>query len=122
MDKNMLFFSKLLSFLKMSDHMNSCESSPTRSDYTSFVRPTPSGLSTTLFGINHYAGSCTCDIGGFVERNADLLDSTFVSLLGSSTDSFVSKLVSGPSLAAETDHNDPNLVVQAWVSSRPLLQ
>jgi chitin synthase len=73
-----------------------------------------------LFGINHYAGSCTYDIRGFVERDTDMLESTFVSLLRNSTDSFVAKLVSGPSMAAEMHQKDANIVVQAQVSSRPL--
>ncbi|KAH7905136.1 glycosyltransferase family 2 protein [Hygrophoropsis aurantiaca] len=75
-----------------------------------------------LFGINHYAGSCSYDIGGFIEKDADLLDSAFVSLLRHSTDGFVSKLVSGPSLAAEKHSKDEGIVVQAQVSSRPLRQ
>lgn len=73
-----------------------------------------------LFGINHYAGSCTYDVTGFVEKDADLLDAGFVTLLRNSSDSFVSKLVSGPSLATETHHHDQSIIVQAQVSSRPL--
>ena len=73
-----------------------------------------------LFGINHYAGSCSYDITNFVEKDTDLLDASFVSLLRNSTDSFVAKLVSGPSLATETHSQDPSIIVQAQVSSRPL--
>jgi len=75
-----------------------------------------------LFGINHYAGSSTYDISGFVEKDADLLDSAYVSLLRGSSDAFVSKLFSGPSLAAEKHNKDENIIVQAQVSSRPLRQ
>ena len=75
-----------------------------------------------MFGINHYAGSCEYDASGFVERNTDLLDSAFVSLLRNSRDGFVAKLLSGPSLAAEKHTKDESIVVQAQVSSRPLRQ
>ncbi|THH18601.1 hypothetical protein EW146_g2427 [Bondarzewia mesenterica] len=73
-----------------------------------------------LFGINHYAGSCTYDATGFVQKDTDILDSAFVTLLRNSTDGFVSKLFSGPSLAAEKHSKDENIIVQAQVSSRPL--
>ncbi|TDL30141.1 chitin synthase [Rickenella mellea] len=73
-----------------------------------------------LFGINHYAGGCSYDVTGFVEKDADLLDSSFVTLLRHSSDPFVSKLVSGPSLSVETHYQDANIPVQAQVSSRPL--
>src|SRR6266436_8344911 len=75
-----------------------------------------------LFGINHYAGNCSYDVTGFVEKNNDMLDSAFVSLLRNSSDTFVSKLLSGPSLAAEKHSKDESIVVQAQVSSRPLRQ
>lgn len=75
-----------------------------------------------LFGINHYAGSATYDVQGFVEKDSDLLDSAYVTLLRGSTDAFVSKLLSGPSLAAERHSKDENIIVQAQVSSRPLRQ
>jgi chitin synthase len=73
-----------------------------------------------LFGINHYAGSCSYDIASFVEKDSDLLDSAFVTLLRNSSDGFVSKLVSGPSLAAERHSKDEAIIVQAQASSRPL--
>ncbi|KAA1466721.1 hypothetical protein DENSPDRAFT_831600 [Dentipellis sp. KUC8613] len=72
------------------------------------------------FGINHYAGQCSYDITGFVEKDADMLDSAFVTLLRNSSDSFVSRLFSGPSLAVEKHQKDENTIVQAQVSSRPL--
>ena len=75
-----------------------------------------------LFGINHYAGNSSYDITGFIEKDADLLDSAFVSLLRNSGDGFVSKLLSGPSLAAEKHNKDENIIVQAQVSSQPLRQ
>ena len=75
-----------------------------------------------LFGINHYSGSCSYDASHFIEKDADLLDSAFVSLLRNSSEGFVSKLLSGPSLAAERHSKDENIIVQAQVSSRPLRQ
>ncbi|EPQ58854.1 chitin synthase [Gloeophyllum trabeum ATCC 11539] len=75
-----------------------------------------------LFGINHYAGSVSYDVTGFVEKDADLLDSAFVTMLRGSSESFVSKLFSGPSLAAERHPRDEGIIVQAQVSSQPLRQ
>ncbi|KAI0268292.1 glycosyltransferase family 2 protein [Gloeopeniophorella convolvens] len=85
------------------------------------VSPSVSGASErNLFGINHYAGGCSYDASGFVEKDTDILDSAFVTLLRSSSDPFVSKLFSGPSLAAEKHSKDESMVVQAQVSSKPL--
>ncbi|KAG1812232.1 glycosyltransferase family 2 protein [Suillus subaureus] len=72
------------------------------------------------FRINHYAGPCSYDISNFVEKDADLLDPSFVTLLRSSADAFVAKLVSGPSLSTEKHQSDEETIVQAQVSSRPL--
>lgn len=75
-----------------------------------------------LFGINHYAGNCSYDVSSFIEKDSDILDSAFVSMLRNSSDPFVAKLVCGPSLAAEKHSKDETCVVQAQVSSRPLRQ
>ncbi|KAF8165979.1 chitin synthase [Crassisporium funariophilum] len=74
------------------------------------------------FGVNHYAGCAMYDAKDFVEKDADLLDSAFVSLLRGSAEGFVAKLLSGPSLAAERHSKDEHIIVQAQVSSRPLRQ
>ena len=74
------------------------------------------------FGINHYAGACQYDATDFVDKDVDLLDSAFVTLLRNSGDAFVSKLMSGPSLATERHSKDDSIIVQAQVSSRPLRQ
>lgn len=86
--------------------------------HSSFVSPTPEERRS--FGINHYAGSCSYDISSFVEKDADLLDPSFVTLLRGSSDSLVAKLMSGPSLSAEKHQSDEDTIVQAQVSSRPL--
>ncbi|KAG6375563.1 glycosyltransferase family 2 protein [Boletus reticuloceps] len=86
--------------------------------HSSFVLPTPEGKRS--FGINHYAGSCSYDVSSFVEKDADLLDPSFVTLLRGSSDSLVSKLMSGPSLSTEKHQSDEDTIVQAQVSSRPL--
>ncbi|KAI0033324.1 glycosyltransferase family 2 protein [Vararia minispora EC-137] len=78
------------------------------------------GEGRTSFGINHYAGPCSYDTTSFVEKDTDLVDAAFVTLLRNSSDPFVSKLFSGPSLAAERHSKDENTIVQAQVSSRPL--
>ncbi|KAH7923638.1 glycosyltransferase family 2 protein [Leucogyrophana mollusca] len=92
--------------------------------HASFVAsPSVAGASDrNLFGINHYAGNCSYDVTNFIEKDSDLLDSAFVTLLRHSSDGFVSKLVSGPSLAAEQHSKDEGIIVQAQVSSRPLRQ
>ncbi|KAL0070282.1 hypothetical protein AAF712_002774 [Marasmius tenuissimus] len=73
-----------------------------------------------LFGINHYAGTCVYDVRDFVERDTDLVDAAFVTLLRGSTEAFVAKLFSGPGVAAERHVMDENIVVQAQVMSRPM--
>jgi len=73
-----------------------------------------------MFGVNHYAGPCTYDAAHFVEKNADIVDAQLVSMLRASSDSFVAKLVSGPSISAEGHPLDANTVVQAQVSVVPL--
>jgi chitin synthase len=93
-------------------------------DHASFVVSPSQGVSSdrNLFGINHYSGAASYDITKFIETDSGLLDSAFVSLLRSSTDPFVSKLMSGPSLAEEKHNKDESIIVQAQVSSRPLRQ
>jgi len=56
--------------------------------HPSFVAsPSQAGTSErNLFGINHYAGNCSYDVMSFIEKDADLLDATFVSLLCHSSD------------------------------------
>ena len=90
--------------------------------HTSFVASPNVAGSTgrNLFGINHYAGSCSYDATGFVEKDTDILDSALVTLLRNSSDSFISKLFAGPSLAAEKHSKDESMIVQAQVSSKPL--
>lgn len=92
--------------------------------HTSFVAsPSQGGENDrNLFGINHSAGSCSYDISSFIEKDSDIFDSAFVSLLRNSSDPFVAKLVSGPSLAAEKHFKDESCTVQAQISSRPLRQ
>ena len=61
-------------------------------------------------------------LDGFVEKDTDILDSAFVTLLRNARDPFVAKLMSGPSLAAERHSKDESIIVQTQVSSRPLRQ
>ncbi|KAH8092468.1 chitin synthase [Cristinia sonorae] len=90
--------------------------------HASFITNAAGADSRRTFGINHYAGPCSYDVHHFVEKDVDILDSAFVTLLRNSTDPFVSKLMSGPSLATEHHSKDEGIVVQAQVSSRPLRQ
>ncbi|KAJ7233069.1 glycosyltransferase family 2 protein [Mycena rebaudengoi] len=57
---------------------------------------------------------------GNLSARPHLLDAAFVALLRNSSIPFVAKLFAGPSLAAEPHARDPNTVVQAQVSSRPI--
>ncbi|PCH40709.1 glycosyltransferase family 2 protein [Wolfiporia cocos MD-104 SS10] len=88
--------------------------------HASFVASPPEQSAGLVFGINHFAGPCSYDAHAFIEKDTDLLDSAFVTLLRNSTDPFVSKLMSGPSLATERHTQDESIIVQAQVSSRPL--
>ena len=91
--------------------------------HASFVAgPSVATQDRNLFGINHYAGSVSYDIAHFIEKDADLLDSAFVSILRSSSNGFVAKLLAGPSLAAEKHSKDEQTIVQAQVLTRPLRQ
>ncbi|KAL4073788.1 glycosyltransferase family 2 protein [Scleroderma citrinum] len=73
-----------------------------------------------LFTIKHYAGPCSYDVSCFVEKDADLFDPAFVTCLRNSSDPLVAKLVSGPGLSTEKHQSDPETIVQAQVSSRPI--
>ncbi|TEB20895.1 hypothetical protein FA13DRAFT_1800569 [Coprinellus micaceus] len=72
----------------------------------------------SAFTVTHFAGPVTYSSEGFIEKDADLLDASFVTLLRtSSSDPFVQKLVSGPGMATERHAKDPGMVVSAQVSS-----
>lgn len=73
----------------------------------------------TLFGINHYSGSCSYDVRSFVERNTDVLDPSVVDLLQASNNAFISRL-SSAGIATETHPNDDQAVVQAQIPITPL--
>ncbi|KAF9266073.1 glycosyltransferase family 2 protein [Marasmius fiardii PR-910] len=90
--------------------------------HASFVASPAQGGATDrgLFGINHYAGTCIYEITDFVERDTDLVDAAFVTLLRGSSEPFIAKLFSGPGVAAERHVMDENIVVQAQVMSRPM--
>ena len=92
--------------------------------HNSFVNTSsaPGATERHTFGINHFAGSVTYDVKDFVDKDTDLLDSAFVTLLRSSSDPFIAKLISGPSLATERHSKDEGIIVQSQVSSRPLRQ
>ncbi|KAJ9124372.1 hypothetical protein QFC22_001172 [Naganishia vaughanmartiniae] len=94
------------------------------SSHSSFVaNPTTSNATRQhSFAINHYAGPCAYDVTHFIERNTDVIDAQLINLLRSSQDSFVAKLVSGPSIAAQGHPMDEHTIVQAQVSIMPLRQ
>ncbi|EKM60048.1 glycosyltransferase family 2 protein [Phanerochaete carnosa HHB-10118-sp] len=93
--------------------------------HSSFIanpQPTAGPSGRHVFGVNHYAGSVTYEVDGFVEKDIDVLDSAFVTLFRNSKEPFVAKLMSGPSLAAERHSKDDSIIVQTQASSRPLRQ
>lgn len=94
----------------------------THGSFIANPQPTAGPSGRLLFGINHYSGAVTYDAESFVEKDTDILDAAFVTLLRNSKDAFVAKLMSGPSLAAERHSKDESIIVQAQVSSRPLRQ
>ena len=73
-----------------------------------------------MFGINHFAGTCNYDARDFTKKNTDIIDRQLVDLLRMSSDSFISKLLSGPGLAAEGHPHDPEVTVETQVSVTPL--
>ena len=56
---------------------------------------------------------CSHQVKQFVEKDADLLHSTFVTLLRNSSDPFGSELLSGPGLAPERRMKDENIIVHS---------
>ncbi|EEB89681.1 hypothetical protein MPER_12195 [Moniliophthora perniciosa FA553] len=89
--------------------------------HASFVASPPAAHSDRgLFGINHYAGMAVYTTKDFIERDTDLVDAAFVTLLRGSQEGFVAKLFSGPGVSAERHVMDDNIVVQAQVMSRPM--
>ena len=72
------------------------------------------------FGIHHYGAPVNYDAHSLINHNIDVLDAQFVGLLRASSDAFVAKLVSGPSIAAECHPIDDDTIVQAQVAVVPL--
>jgi len=86
--------------------------------------PSQAGTSKwNLFSINHCTRNCSYDVTSCIEKDIDLLDATFVSLLHHLSNSFVAKLVSGLSLATVENHlKDESIAVQAQVGLCSLYQ
>jgi chitin synthase len=91
--------------------------------HASFVTSPGAGMGPaverTLFGVNHYTSSISYDVRDFIEKDMDVLDSSLVSLLRASSEPFVQKLFSGPSIAVEVHPQDAQTIVQAQVSVLP---
>ncbi|PWN24363.1 hypothetical protein BDZ90DRAFT_122125 [Jaminaea rosea] len=86
--------------------------------YAAYVK----GTSPHSFGVKHYNSPAptTYSLSSFLAQDMDVLDSAFVQLLRRSHTSFVARLFAGPSLATESHPHDPNTIVNAQVSARPL--
>ncbi|OAV96111.1 hypothetical protein PTTG_02136 [Puccinia triticina 1-1 BBBD Race 1] len=88
--------------------------------HPSFISRPSHSTSQSVFGIQHWSGPVSYDATGIIQADLGLVDVEFVSLLRNSTDSFVSRLLSGPSLALDRHPLDPSVLVAAQVSSSPL--
>jgi len=88
--------------------------------YTGFSSNAGYGDSSNMFGIQHFAGTVAYRVNDFVSEDVDLVDPSSISLLRSSEDSFISRLISGPAIVTESHPKDPREVVTAQVSCRPL--
>ncbi|CAH7686592.1 chitin synthase-domain-containing protein [Phakopsora pachyrhizi] len=88
--------------------------------HSSFISRPNHSTSQSVFGIQHWSGPVSYDISGFVEADLGLIDVEFVTILRNSSDNFVSRLLSGPSLALDRHPLDPSVIVGAQVSSAPL--
>ncbi|KAH9819734.1 chitin synthase-domain-containing protein [Melampsora americana] len=88
--------------------------------HSSFISRPNHSTSQSVFGIQHWSGPVSYDITGFVDSDLALVDVEFVSLLRNSEDSFISRLLSGPSLALDRHPLDQSVIVGAQVSSSPL--
>jgi chitin synthase len=90
------------------------------SNHSRFIPRVSGGVAST-FAIKHYAGTVSYSSKSFVEKDSDMFDSDFVRLFRTaSSEVFLAKLFSGPSLAAESHPRDPAVIVAAQVSSQPL--
>lgn len=88
--------------------------------HSRFINRAGSGA-TSAFGVKHYLGTVSYSTKDFVERDSDMFDSEFVRLFRqASTETFLAKLFSGPSLAAESHPRDQTVIVAAQVSQQPL--
>ncbi|KAI9630844.1 hypothetical protein KEM48_013614 [Puccinia striiformis f. sp. tritici PST-130] len=88
--------------------------------HPSFISRPSHSTSQSVFGIKHWSGPVSYDASGIIQADLGLVDVEFVTLLRNSSDSFVSRLLSGPSLALDRHPLDPSVLVAAQVSSSPL--
>ncbi|PLW29013.1 hypothetical protein PCASD_18637 [Puccinia coronata f. sp. avenae] len=88
--------------------------------HPSFISRPSHSTSQSVFGIQHWSGPVSYDASGIVQTDLGLVDVEFVTLLRNSKDSFVSRLLSGPSLALDRHPLDTTVLVAAQVSSSPL--
>jgi len=88
--------------------------------HPSFISRPSHSTSQSVFGIQHWSGPVSYDASGIIQADLGLVDVEFVTLLRNSNDGFVSRLLSGPSLALDRHPLDPTVLVAAQVSSSPL--
>jgi chitin synthase len=87
--------------------------------HSSFSQDGGHGISSSTFGIQHFASTITYDVSGFVEQNIDAIDVTAVSLLKASDDPFIGNLLSSPRLAYDAHPKDHREMVAAQISDVP---
>jgi chitin synthase len=75
---------------------------------------------TYSFGINHFSGTVHYSVDMFLEKNLDDISPDFVNMLrDNSSNTFLSTLFQGTSLATESHPKDERTIVKAQVSSKP---
>ncbi|TIA79056.1 hypothetical protein E3P89_03500 [Wallemia ichthyophaga] len=75
---------------------------------------------TSQFTINHWGGSVSYEVHEFIHRDQDRLDPMIVSTLRSSSNSFISKLFSGPSISIKMHPVDEETIADSQISTAPL--
>lgn len=106
---------------KLDDHfIKSLNSTFEKSSAFVFTPNTYGSSRNNQFTVNHYNGQCTYDASNFVQKDQDRMDPLMVSTLRSSSNSFVAKLFSGPSLSTKVHPTDNEIITEAQISSKPL--
>ncbi|KAI7937950.1 hypothetical protein MJO28_014870 [Puccinia striiformis f. sp. tritici] len=78
--------------------------------HPSFISRPSHSTSQSVFGIKHWLGPVSYEASGIIQADLGLVDVEFDTLLRNSSDSFVSRLLSGPLLALDRHPLDPSVL------------